>query len=365
MIIKKEHYTGNCIYPLERLGIPEKLLFFDIETTGFSSKTASLYLIGCLSWHKGEWTLMQWMAERFIDEQHIVKAFADYCKDFDTLIHFNGDTFDLPFLRKCAEHYSLSLPFDQMKSIDLLKRIRPLKNILSLTDLKLKTIEQFLSINREDSYTGGELISIYHSYEKSHDPRLESFLLLHNKEDIKNMPALLPVLYYTELPQIHFSIQEVHQTEHILTILAVCDCLFPVSIQLLGESASFSIDGCHLQMKVPISTGELYYFYPDYRNYYYLPLEGYAIHKKIACFVDSEHRIKAAPETAFAKHTGEFLPVGNFKKGICTLETEIGPLPLLKTSYSSKENYTLYRQEDDFLQWYLSYQLEALLHRKK
>ena len=34
-------------YPLDRIGPKEQLLFFDIETTGFSEDTSQLYLIGC------------------------------------------------------------------------------------------------------------------------------------------------------------------------------------------------------------------------------------------------------------------------------------------------------------------------------
>lgn len=33
-------------YPLERIGRLEELLFFDIETTGFSGDYSNLYLIG-------------------------------------------------------------------------------------------------------------------------------------------------------------------------------------------------------------------------------------------------------------------------------------------------------------------------------
>ena len=34
-------------YPLERIGKLDELLFFDIETTGFSPANTTLYLIGC------------------------------------------------------------------------------------------------------------------------------------------------------------------------------------------------------------------------------------------------------------------------------------------------------------------------------
>ena len=42
-------------YDLTRIGSLDELLFFDIETTGFSGDTSSLYLIGC-TWHRdGRW----------------------------------------------------------------------------------------------------------------------------------------------------------------------------------------------------------------------------------------------------------------------------------------------------------------------
>ena len=39
-------------YPLDRIGPLKDLLFFDIETTGFSGDTSQLYLIGC-TYHDG------------------------------------------------------------------------------------------------------------------------------------------------------------------------------------------------------------------------------------------------------------------------------------------------------------------------
>ena len=50
-------------YPLERLGQLEELLFFDIETTGFSGDYSQLYLIGCTYYKEGGWHLIQWFAD--------------------------------------------------------------------------------------------------------------------------------------------------------------------------------------------------------------------------------------------------------------------------------------------------------------
>ncbi len=364
MIYTEAFFKAPQLYPLEQLGtpnapvVPEKLLFFDIETTGLSAKTAAIYLIGCLCLSDGRWKLIQWMAERFSEEQQVVKAFLDYCKDFDTLIHFNGDTFDIPFLRKCAENYSIPHPFDRMASIDLLKRIRPLKGRLSLQDLKLKTIEGFLGIDREDLYHGGELIAVYHNYVKNHDPELQKILLLHNAEDIKNMPALLSVLHYADLEKMDFAIQKAGCTDQLLQIEAAGNCPVPVPVQFSAHGVQITVSHGQIQAAVPVMQGELFYFYPDYKDYYYLPTEGYAVHKKIAQFVDKEHRVKATPSTAFSRFHGIAVPLGVQKKKTSILETEAGNFHILREAYDSKEAYTPLSQEAAFLKWYLSYLLQ-------
>ena len=83
-------------YPLDRIGPKEQLLFFDIETTGFSGDTSQLYLIGCV-YHDGfGWKLIQWFADTRQAESELLDAFFVFIKRFKTLIHFNGDRFDIP-----------------------------------------------------------------------------------------------------------------------------------------------------------------------------------------------------------------------------------------------------------------------------
>ena len=59
MITIQKTITLPDTYPLERLGRLEDLLFFDIETTGFSGDYTHLYLIGCTYFQKGTWHLIQ------------------------------------------------------------------------------------------------------------------------------------------------------------------------------------------------------------------------------------------------------------------------------------------------------------------
>lgn len=61
-------------------------------------------------------------------------------------------------------------------------------------------------------------------------------------------------------------------------------------------------------MRIPLYHGELKYFYPNYKDYYYLPAEDMAIHKSVAAYVDKNHRTQATAATCYSKKSGCFLP---------------------------------------------------------
>ena len=55
-------------------------------------------------------------------------------------------------------------------------------------------------------------------------------------------------------------------------------------------------------------SGTRKYFFPNYKDYYYLPLEDQAIHKSVGTYVDKEHREKAKASNCYKKKEGIFLP---------------------------------------------------------
>lgn len=115
-------------------------------------------------------------------------------KGFDTIITFNGNGFDIPYLRAKCSKYQISDPFENKTFIDIYKQVRSLKFLLALPDLKQKTIEQFLGMEREDKYNGGELIEVYHTYVKNPSDELLCLLKQHNYEDVLAMPQLFAIL---------------------------------------------------------------------------------------------------------------------------------------------------------------------------
>ena len=81
-------------YPLERIGKLEDLLFFDIETTGFSPANTTLYLIGCARRKGNLICIDQFFADTPDEERLILSAFLELLKPYRTLITFNGLGFE-------------------------------------------------------------------------------------------------------------------------------------------------------------------------------------------------------------------------------------------------------------------------------
>ena len=98
MKISEETLEGFSIsYPLENIAPLERILFLDIETTGFTAASAHIYMIGCAYYQAGKWHTIQWLAENYDEETRILNAFFDFSALYQYLVHFNGNNFDLPF----------------------------------------------------------------------------------------------------------------------------------------------------------------------------------------------------------------------------------------------------------------------------
>lgn len=199
-------------YDLTRIAPLDQLLFVDIETTGFSAGSSSLYEIGCIRFENNIPKLIQFFAEDTTEEKEVLSSFFDLCHPSGTLIHFNGNTFDIPYMKAKARQYGLSSPFETMDGVDIYKRIMPYKDILGLPNCKQKTIEEFLGISREDRYNGGQLIDIYKEYCRQPSEESEKILILHNNEDMKGMLKLLPILTYSDIFMQPFRVVKVRPT---------------------------------------------------------------------------------------------------------------------------------------------------------
>jgi len=315
--------TTNEKFDLEILnlelldGPKEDIIFFDIETTGFSARSTALYLIGVIYYKNDTWNITQWFSENIQNEAIVLASFFEFIQDYKTIVHFNGEGFDIPYLISKLAKYNLPYSFKDFKSFDIFKHTRKVHKLLKLDNYKQKTIERYLGITRTDKFSGGELINVYNRYLITNDEEALHLLLLHNKEDIIGMLQLLPILSYSPITEGKYAINSIETntvtdfdglTSKETIFIGTLDTTIPKRVSFGNDQFYLTAVNNSLKLRVKVYTGELKYFYSNYKDYFYLPDEDTSIHKSIAFYVDKNYRTKAKAANCYSKKTGMFLP---------------------------------------------------------
>lgn len=227
--IEPDRLARHLSYAGVNVPLPE-VIFLDIETTGFSARNSCIYLIGLAVIEDDRCRCIQLFADTPDDEADVIAAAMEILSGYSVIITYNGESFDIPFIRERArvensqvnrsennsetksdtkseidsETDSKYILSTKLQSIDLYKIMRRINRLLGLPGIKQKDVEQFLGIGREDKFTGGELIKVYREYiveyklgQDTHTLLTE--LLTHNREDVCAMPAICAVLTYNYL----------------------------------------------------------------------------------------------------------------------------------------------------------------------
>ena len=229
--------------------------------------------------------------------------------------------------------------------------------------MKQKTIEEFLGIDRQDTYSGSELISKYHDYVCDNDETSLNELLLHNEDDIKGMFHIISMIAYYDLfnnnvrvmkaQANYFNNENKKRSQEIIMKLKLTSPL-PVQVSFRGEGCYFSGYGVDASLKVPLYEEELKYYYSNFKNYYYLPAEDIAMHKSVATFVDKAHRVQASASNCYTR-----------KKSLFLRQWNIVFEPFYKRDYKDKELFfeltdEFKKSRQDFSS-YASHTLNAML----
>lgn len=356
MIVISKTFSIPQFYDFHAIAPLKDIVFIDIETTGLSPATSSVYLIGAVYHQQMEWHIRQWFSDSLTSEQEILQDFFSFIKSFQALVSFNGESFDIPFLSKCASAYGIDVqPLALMKSFDLYRHLKPLKSLLQLESLKLSGLEAYLEIPRQDTASGKDMIAVYHEYLNTHDDRLYQALLSHNEEDLKALPQIMPLLSYLDIFRSEWKLAgySLSPASASLTIVVDCSVKVPVSITCELPLCRLSIRANQMIVELRAFVGELKYFFDNYRDYYYLPQEDRAVHKKVGQYVDSDHRIQATASTCYTRKSGTFLPLSHEDM-----------FDIYKEDASSRQLFTEYVDDPDFILAYAHNLLEDVLKSK-
>lgn len=169
--------------------INPECVILDIETTGLSRKKDLIITIGLLYGEDGEVVTEQYFAESLMDEVNLIEKFLDRIKSFDTVLTYNGDSFDLPFIREKINFYGFQ-DFN-VKQVDLYKTVRKYKDILSIEKINQREVEKYLRIERKENLKGNDVALLYKNFLLRGVSSEQ--IILHNKWDLVNLHKIIKI----------------------------------------------------------------------------------------------------------------------------------------------------------------------------
>lgn len=167
----------------------ENVVYFDIETTGFDKERDKIMLISYGRYAEGGFVIKQIFADKLEEERELLAQFAEDIRETEAWCSYNGIAFDEPFIRKKLHMHGIEseLPSEH---VDLYRMIRPYHKSLGMERCNLKSVEKFLGINRKDRIDGGLSVDLYSRYLETEDQELKQVIMLHNYEDVLNLPEI-------------------------------------------------------------------------------------------------------------------------------------------------------------------------------
>ncbi len=231
----------------------ENSCFLDIETLGLNRNKDMIYLVGILYFDKKDemWNLNQYFSEFIDEEKSMLIELVKAIRDFHTIITYNGNSFDLPYLNHRFHIYNIDFSFSKINSLDLYAIVRKNKQYLNLENYKLKTLERYIGIYREDIYSGRDCIDFYNKYIISQDKSLKEKILQHNYDDLFYMLDLFQILDILKDKKTisitinneicHLIMEEITSEGDFLIIEGIIDNISNYKINYYGENYKFLI----------------------------------------------------------------------------------------------------------------------------
>ena len=353
--------TERLAETLRAFGKIEKVAFLDIETTGFSRSYDVIYLVGVLSYREGAFWLRQVLAEDYREEGRVLENVLEDLICYDCVITYNGEMFDLPFIKERAKKYRIFEAglgrFDsQICSVDLFKHFRAVQPLFGWPNLKLKTVEACLGIGRQDPFDGGQLIDVYDEYTKTNDERLEAVLLLHNYEDIQHLTGLMKAEAFIQcLRKGSADAVKVKDRTLLVTwgqrIPLSLDSLVPLWKTPKGEEAVlarlvFTAGSCEFAIRLPSAGEALYYYLPRPEDYYFIPAENALVHRSLAGEIPGSERRKAKAEECRIKVFDPLFGEDEFENSFVAVQPPLEGMDL-KTYRPKFKSKHLYAKTDE------------------
>ena len=274
MKIRSSVITGSNL-------LPEHAVILDIASRGRYWRSSPLISVSLISSKAGLPEEITWISGKESDEYDILEALREYLTGHDTVITFNGQSYDIPFLKKKYSAYGLPDPFTGLAQRDLFREYRSLRAVLGLPSGKLADYDAYIRI---------------HAGQKA-NPSSENEEL--TSADAKRTLRILGFDAVLELLGGDFDSAKAEVSEDLVIFRIRTLRNMPCRIAFHDGPFHLTAAGRTAALSSRIEDGKIRFYHDDIRNYVYLPHEGYAIYRTMAEFVDRSHREKATRENCY------------------------------------------------------------------
>ncbi len=182
-------------------GVPRfpRTVFIDLETTGLSGGAGTVaFLVGCGFFDLGAFQVRQFLLTSHSSERALLAAVADFFKDTELIVTYNGKSFDVPVMETRWLFHRLQMPladvphFDMVHPARRLWRPRAASKELDEGGCRLATLERTLfNVNRVGDVGGFEIPARFFRFLRSGDPRPLEGVLEHNRLDLVSLAAVM------------------------------------------------------------------------------------------------------------------------------------------------------------------------------
>ncbi len=172
-----------------------KWAFLDTETTGLAGGSGTYaFLIGVGRITSRGFELRQFFMRDLAEEASLLHGLAEYLSQFETLVTYNGKTYDQPLLETRYRMSRFKPPFGRMEHLDLLHGARRLWK-LRFDSCRLVELEnQILGFEREGDLPGEMIPYVYFEYLRRKEASRIVPILHHNAIDILTLACLTAIV---------------------------------------------------------------------------------------------------------------------------------------------------------------------------
>ena len=168
-----------------------RVLFLDTETTGLSGGAGTVaFEIGVGFIDDRGLVIRQYVMRDYSEEGPMLAEIASLFQRVDTVVSFNGKSFDLPLLESRMVMNRIRLSVTKLPQLDLLHVARRVYK-LRLKRCNLASLEEaVLGQTRCDDLPGAQVPQRYFDYIRTKEFALLEDVLRHNFDDVKSLACL-------------------------------------------------------------------------------------------------------------------------------------------------------------------------------